>query len=93
MKEFFGKYKNLYVTVPFLLCFILYLGALSKYKPPGAYIRRGDLTEGFLRDEFEGLIFGGAYTWRGLYMEGLIFGILRYFELSPDICITEVGIT
>ena len=23
-------------------------------------------------------------------MEGLIFGILRYFELSPDICITEV---
>ena len=26
-------------------------------------------------------------------MEGLIFGILRYFELSPDICITEVGIT
>ena len=21
---------------------------------------------------------GGAYIWRGLYMEGLIFGILRY---------------
>ena len=21
----------------------------------------------------------GAYIWRGLYMEGLIFGILRYF--------------
>ena len=61
MKQFFGKYKNLYVTVPFLLCFILYLRALSKYKPPGAYIRRGDLTEGFLRYEFEGLIHGGAY--------------------------------
>ena len=29
------------------------------YKPPrGAYIRRGDLTEGFLRYDFEGLIFG-----------------------------------
>ena len=27
----------------------------------GAYIRRGDLTEGFLRYDFEGLIFGGAY--------------------------------
>ena len=26
-----------------------------------AYIRRGDLTEGFLRDDFGGLIFGGAY--------------------------------
>ena len=29
----------------------------------GAYIRRGDLTEGFLRYNFGGLIFGGAYTW------------------------------
>ena len=32
--------------------------------PPGggAYIWRGDLTEGFLRYELGGLIFGGAYT-------------------------------
>ena len=37
--------------------------------PQGAYIRRGDLTEGFLRDDFGGLIFGGAYTWRGLFSE------------------------
>ena len=29
--------------------------------PPGAYIWRGDLTEGFLSYEFWGLIFGGAY--------------------------------
>ena len=29
--------------------------------PRGAYIRRGDLPEGFLRYDFEGLIFGGAY--------------------------------
>ena len=44
--------------------------ANSKYKPPrGAYIRRGDLTEGFLRYDFGGLIFGGAYTWRGLFSE------------------------
>ena len=35
----------------------------------GAYIWRGDLTEGFLRYEFGGLIFGGAYTWRGLFSE------------------------
>jgi len=28
---------------------------------PGAYVRRGDLTEGFLRYEFRGLIHGGAY--------------------------------
>ena len=40
--------------------------------PPGAggaYICRGDLTKGFLRYEFVGLIFGGAYTWRGLFSE------------------------
>ena len=53
-----------------MLCFSLYLGAISKYKPPGAYIRWGDLTEGFLRYEF-----GGAYIF-----EGLILGILWYLK-------------
>ena len=57
-------------NLPFLLCFTLYSRANSKYKPPrGAYIRRGDLTDGFLRYDFGGLIFGGAYTWRGLFSE------------------------
>ena len=41
--------------------------------PKGAYIWRGDLTFVFLRYEF-----GGAYIWRGLYLEELVFGILRY---------------
>ena len=41
--------------------FYFIIEALSKYKPPGDYIRRDDLTEGFLRYEFEGLIDGGAY--------------------------------
>ena len=27
---------------PILFCFTLYLRAISKYKPPGAYNRRGD---------------------------------------------------
>ena len=58
-----------YVTVPLLLCFTLYLRAISKYKPLAAYVRRGDLTEGFLRYEFGALIFGGAYPWRGLFSE------------------------
>ena len=50
------------------LCFTLYLRAISKYKPPGgAYIWRGDLTERFLRYEFGGLIFQGAYIWSGLF--------------------------
>ena len=54
-------------NLPFLPCFTLYLRAISKYKSLG------------------GLIFGGAISRRvfcvmrsgGLYMEGLIFGILR----------------
>ena len=50
-------------NLPFLLCFTLYPRANSKYKPlgGGAYIRRGDLTEGFLPCDFGGLIYGGAY--------------------------------
>ena len=56
--------QKITVTVQFSLCFILILRAISKYTPPGAYIWRGDLKEGFLRYEFGGLIFGGAYFWK-----------------------------
>ena len=44
------------------LCFTLYLRAIAKYKAPGGYIWRGDLTGGFLRYEFGGLVFEGAYN-------------------------------
>ena len=57
----------------FALFYFVFEGKFQVQAPRGAYIRRGDLTEGFLRYEF-----GGAYIWRGFYMEGLIFGILRY---------------
>ena len=59
----------------FSLFYFLFEGNFQVQDPGGAYIWRGDLTEGFLRYEF-----GGAYIWRGLYMEGLIFGILRYLN-------------
>ena len=36
-------------------------GNLPSTSAPGAYIWRGDLTEGFLCYRFEGLIHGGAY--------------------------------
>ena len=54
-----------------MLCFTLYSRANSKYKPPGGLLfgGGGDLTEGFLRYDLEGLIFGGAYKWRGLFSE------------------------
>ena len=54
------------VNLSFLLCFTLYLMA---------YIWRGNLTEGFLRYRFGGLIFGGAYTWRGLFSEFTVFSV------------------
>ena len=58
----------------FALFYFVFEGNFQVQAPRGAYIGRGDLTEGFLRYEFGGLYLGGG----GLYMEGLIFGILRY---------------
>ena len=63
--------SQLEVNVPFLHCFTLYLRAISKTISP----RRGDLTECFLLYEFGGLIFRGAYTWRGLFWN---FTVLVY---------------
>ena len=56
-------------------CFVLLCirGQIPSTSPPGAYIRRGDLTEGVFA-----LRFWGAYICRGLCMEGPIFGILGY---------------
>ena len=52
-----------------LLCFTLYLREISKYKPPGGLYLEGRFNGGFLRYEFEGLIFGGAYSWRDVFSE------------------------
>ena len=56
-------------------CFVLLCiwGQFSKYKPPGGLYLEGRFNGGFFA-----LPVWGAYIWRGLYMEGLIFGILRY---------------
>ena len=62
-----------YVTVGskytvFVLFYFILEGNFPSTSPRGAYIWRGDLTEGFLGYRFGGgLIFGGAYTWRGLF--------------------------
>ena len=53
----------------FALFYFVFEGNFPSTSPRGAYIWRGDLTEGFLRYEFGGLIFGGAYTWKGLFSE------------------------
>ena len=57
------------------LFYFVFEGKFSKYKP------LGDLyLEGRFNRELFALPVWRAYIWRGLYMEELIFGILRYFE-------------
>ena len=51
------------------LFYFVFEGNFQVQAPEGAYIRRGDVTESFLRYEFVGLISGGAYTRRGLFSE------------------------
>ena len=46
----------------FSLFYFVFESNFQVQAPGGAYIWRGDLTEGFLRYEF-----GGAYTWRDLF--------------------------
>ena len=45
----------------FALFYFVFEGNFPSTSPRGAYIWRGDLTEGFLRYRIGGLIFGGAY--------------------------------
>ena len=60
-------------TIFALFCFA-FKGKFQVQAPPGAYIHRGDLTEVFCIT-----ILGGLYLKGLIYMEGLIFGVLRYF--------------
>ena len=53
----------------FALFYFVFEGHFPSASPKGAYIWSGDLTEGFLRYQFGGLISGGAYTWTGLFSE------------------------
>ena len=61
----------------FSLCYFVFEGKFQVQAPPGAYIRRGDLTEGFLRYDFGGLIYGGAY-----FRNFTVLGALKRFRSS-----------
>ena len=58
--------------------YLILEGSFPNTSPRGVYIWRGDLTEGFLHYRFGGLIFGGAYTRRGLFSE--FYGRLNKFR-------------
>ena len=72
----------------FALFYFVFEGKFQVQAPRGAYIRGDDLTEGFLRYHFGGLIFGGAYTWRGLFSEfyGKFLQKLTFFpqKFTPE---------
>ena len=60
--------------IVFAHCFTLYLQrAIFQVQAPRCLYLQGRFNGGFLA-----LPVWGAYIWRGLYMEGLTFGILRY---------------
>ena len=61
-----------------LFCFV-FEGKLQVQAPRGG---GGLYLEGRFNGGFSALRFWGAYIWRGLYMEGLIFAILRYLVQS-----------
>ena len=52
----------------FALFYFVFEENFPSTSPLGAYIGRGDLTEGFLCYQF-----GGVYIWRGLYVGGAYF--------------------
>ena len=66
----------------FLFCFTLYLRAIFQRQALGWKGGGGGGAALYLEGRFNGGFFAlpvwGAYFWRGVYMEGLIFGILRY---------------
>ena len=61
----------------FALFYFLFEGNFSSSSPCGGLYLEGRFNGGFFA-----LPVWGAYIWRGLHMEGLIFGILRY-KLFP----------
>ena len=71
----------------FALFYFVYEGTFASTSPRRAYIWRGNLTEIFLRYQCGGLIFVGAYTWRGLFSE--FYGTFRPgSDAAPLMCRT-----
>ena len=62
--------------IVFALFYFVFEGNFPSQAPRGG--GGGVYLERRFNGGFFVLPFGGAYIWRGLYMEGLIFGILRY---------------
>ena len=64
----------------FALFYFVFEGKFQVQAPPGGLYSEGRFNGGFFA-----LRFWGAYIWRVLYMEGLIFGILRYISRTREL--------
>ena len=75
----------------FALFYFVFEGNFQVQALRGAYIWRGNLTEGFLRNEFGGLIFGGACTWKGLFSEfyGMSKKVFLFFLMPKTVSFNE----
>ena len=71
-----GLGYRVYVKGVYRFCFVLIRiwGQFPSTSPCAGLYLEGRFNGGFFT-----LQVWGAYIWRGLYMEELIFGILRYF--------------
>ena len=79
----------------FTICALFYFVFEGKFQVPaprGSYIQKGDLRKGFLRYDFGGLLFGGAYTWRGLFSEfyGYLKVVMKPIKWNTTAFITHV---
>ena len=69
----------------FALFYFVFEGNFSSTSRWGAYVWRGNLTEGFMRYRIGELIFGGDYTRRGLFSEFYGIWICKNKKASPKI--------
>ena len=67
----------------FALFYFVFEGNFPSTSPPGGLYLEGRFHGGFLRYRFGGLIFGGAYTWRGLFSE--FYGSCTEKQILPRI--------
>jgi len=60
----------------FALFYFVFEGNFQVQAPPGGLYLEGQFNGGFFALRVWGLIFGGAYTWRGLFSE--FYGICLF---------------
>ena len=79
--------------IVFALVYFVVEGNFPSTSPPGGYIWRGDLTEGFLRYWFGEHIFGGAYIWRGSFPEFCdISCLIGFFHFQHNNILENLGL-